>query len=91
LEIALLVALAGVGLAVTIYAQHRVPYHTGSRTETVVARGVLIATGGGLGVVSAIAFAQAGVAQPLLVFLVSFGLVHAPAAAILWLKRKRGL
>ena len=53
-----------------------------------LARSVLIATGIGLGTVSA-AIVAAGTSRALLVFLIGFGAVHVPAALILLIKRAR--
>jgi hypothetical protein len=77
----LLVALAS-------YAQTQIPRFTEGRGHIMAARGVLIATGIGLGAVSA-AIVAADTPQALLVFLIGFGAVHIPAAFILLVKQAR--
>ena len=76
-------------LAAAGYAQYRIPFHTAGAARIALARGVLIAVGIAFGYVGASAAGAQG-ALALLLFLVGFGLVHAPAAIILYIKRARG-
>jgi hypothetical protein len=88
LSTASMVVLAALLLLAAVYAHLNIPRYT-ARTAA-VARGVLIAVGLGLGVVSAIIYAEAGGGFAFLAFLIGFGVVHVPAAVILFLKRARG-
>jgi len=81
-----LVAAAAL-LAVAFYAQHRIPFHTAGRSKTLLTRGVLASIGVALGALAA-NFAPERVSAALL-FVQGFGLVHVPAALILFLKRAR--
>jgi hypothetical protein len=81
--------LAALLLATAGYAQYRIPFHTAGATRSAVTRGVLLAIGIAFGYVSAVSSgAQGGLA--LIMFFIGFGLVHAPAAFILFIKRQRG-
>ncbi|HET9663343.1 MAG TPA: hypothetical protein VFP00_03880 [Burkholderiales bacterium] len=81
--------LAALLLTAAGYAQYRIPFHTAGATRIAVTRGMLLAAGIAFGYVNAaISGAQDGLA--LLMFLIGFGLVHAPAAIILFIKRHRG-
>ncbi|MGQ0749060.1 MAG: hypothetical protein ACT4PS_00850 [Betaproteobacteria bacterium] len=81
--------LAVLFLAAAGYAQYRIPFHTAGATRSAVTRGVLMAVGIAFGYVNAVSSgAQGGLA--LLMFFIGFGLVHAPAAVILFIKRHRG-
>ena len=70
------------------YAQLRIPRFTEGRGNVLFARGALIATGVGLGAVSA-AVTAADTSHALLVFLIGFGAVHISAAFILFIKQAR--
>lgn len=74
-------------LGVAFYAQHRIAYHTAGRSKIFVTRAVLAIVGILLGFVAAGFAADRSAA--LLLFAQGFGLVHAPAALILFLKRAR--
>jgi hypothetical protein len=73
--------------AVVFYVQKQIPLFTkGGRI--VIARTILLAVGAGFGLTVA---ASIGNFLPrLLAFLIGFGLVHVPAAIILFIKAKRG-
>jgi hypothetical protein len=75
-------------VAAAAYAQHRVRFHTAGRRRVLLARGVLAAVGVALGYVLA-SYAPDG-ALSIVAFVEGFGLVHFPAAVILFLKRARG-
>ena len=83
--------LLAVGLAgVAGYAQHRLPHHTASAAQAGLARGVLAACGIGLGWLGAAWQPGTGL-EDVRTFVTGFGLVHVPAAFILWSKRARGV
>lgn len=77
-------------LAAAAYAHYRLPYHTASAHHTLIARLFLIVVGIAFGVVMATTLTPPvqGWAS-VLPLLSGFGLVHVPAAAILFLKRQR--
>lgn len=84
-----LVVLAAVLLLAAIYAHLQIPRYTAGTAK--IARAVLIVVGLGLGVVSAVIYAEeGGRASALLAFVIGFGVVHVPTAIILLLKRARG-
>lgn len=84
-----LLVTALVMLALAVYAQGRIPYHTPSGTQTVLARLLLLLVALGFGWVMADVYATETGLQWWLIFLASFGLVHLPAAVILFLKGQR--
>ena len=71
------------------YAQYRIAAHTAGGKGVLVARSVLALIGMALGIVAAMDYPgdyrRAGLA-----FLIGFGMVHVPAAIILFFKRVRG-
>ncbi len=73
------------------YAHWRLPYHTASRGMAMFSRLLLLVVGFGVGW-SALVWARddPGWYQTV-AFLTGFGLVHVPAAFILWSKRLRGV
>ena len=73
-------------LALAAYAQFQIPRFTSGSGNTMLARGVLAVTGIGLGFVSAAAVYPADPSRALLTFLIGFGVVHFPAALILFIK-----
>ena len=79
---------ASVLLVVAAYAQLQIPRFTAGRANVTVSRAVLAATGVALGSVSA-ALVYPDAALALLVFLIGFGVVHFPAAVILFFKGAR--
>ena len=81
--------LAALLLALAAYAQLRIPDFTAGRGRSVAARAALAFTGLAFGYVATLRFGNADV-PPLVVFLAGFGLVHVPAAMILFIKRRRG-
>ena len=81
--------LAVVCLMAAGYAHYRLPLHTAGVARLSVTRGVLIVVGIVFGYVNATASgSQGGLA--LMMFLIGFGVVHVPAAVILFLKHQRG-
>lgn len=83
--------LALVTLAATAYAQYRIPALTTTITQAWITRVALILTGIAFGFVVATVYAGPGLRSPafVLVFVSAFGLVHVPAAAILFLKQRQ--
>ena len=70
------------------YVHHRLPRQIRGRANTLVTRGVLLLVGVGFGTYCT----RFALTRPdaILAFLNGMGLVHLPAAAILFLKRMRG-
>ncbi|MEX0959325.1 MAG: hypothetical protein WDZ63_08550 [Burkholderiales bacterium] len=77
-------------LAAAAYTHLRIPRHTKGTVNRAVLRGILIAVGIAFGYVTTTYYTPADGVRTLLAFLSAFGLVHVPAAAILFLKRQRG-
>lgn len=78
-------------LAIALYAQWRLPFHTATRSQALLARGLLILVGLGVGWVAVLEYGHGDWGLQLVAFLTGFGLVHLPAAFILWSKRLRGV
>lgn len=78
-------------LAVALYAHWRLPFHTATRNQALLARGLLILVGLGVGWVAVLEYGHGDWGLRLAAFLTGFGLVHLPAAFILWSKRLRGV
>jgi FtsH-binding integral membrane protein len=81
------IVLAAALLALAVYAQHRIAFHTAARRNIALTRIVLALVGFGAGWVAS-AYAPPG-APAMLAFAQAFGLVHVPAALILFFKRAR--
>lgn len=81
------ILLAAALLAVALYAQYRIPFHTVGKRKIVLTRTVVAVVGILLGIVAATFAPDRQTA--IVVFLQSFGVVHIPAAFILFLKRAR--
>lgn len=77
-------------LAAAIYAQYRLPFLTATRSQAWWARAILMVTGVTFGLVAVkqIGNAESSLMQ-LLIFLAAWGLVHIPAAIILFLKQQQ--
>lgn len=88
MEILLQSVLALLSFAAVIYAQMQIPAFTDSPGKVVAARGILVLVGIGFGWVGA--SYVAGEMPRIMVFLIGFGLVHLPAALILFMKGQRG-
>lgn len=78
-------------LAAAVYAQHRLPFHTATSRQALFSRGLLGIVGLGVGWVAAGAAAPGEPLERMIAFLTGFGLVHVPAAFILYSKRLRGV
>jgi hypothetical protein len=84
-----MIVSAAVVLAAAIYAQREIPRFTASPRAALLTRSGLILIGLVFGYVAADNFSAAD--EPgLLIFLIGFGAVHAPAALILLIKRAAG-
>jgi hypothetical protein len=88
MDAVLVAPFAVAALAAAGYAQYRVSFHTTSRGRALVLRLLLGGVGIAFGTVNAIAYGA--FLPPPLLFALSFGIVHVPAAIILELKRRRG-
>ena len=89
MELLVTTVLAALLMTGAGYAQYRIPFHTEGTTRIAITRGVLAVVGLAFGYVGATAAGvQGGLA--VLLFLIGFGLVHAPAAVILFIKRGAG-
>lgn len=85
----MLFALTVLTLAAAAHAQWRLPFHTPTAASRWSARLLLLATGLAFGFVMAQYYLAVEGLAWLLAFLSGFGLVHVPAAFILFLKRQR--
>jgi hypothetical protein len=88
MEMALQAILALLLVTAAGYVQRRIPVFTKGRGKTLMTRAILLLGGIGFGLTSA-AYVS-GYLPQLLAFLIGFGLVHMPAAVILFIKSKRG-
>lgn len=84
MTLAVHLVLAVALLAVAVYAQYRIAYHTAGRRKVLL---TLAVVGMLLGYVNA-SLAPDGIAT-MLAFIEGFGVVHLPAALILFFKRAR--
>lgn len=80
---------AVVTLALAVYAHYRIAYHTPTGTQAAMGRLLLVVIGLLFGWVMASVYTASSGLQWGLVFLASFGVVHIPAAVILFLKDQR--
>ena len=81
------IVLATVLCAVAIYAHYRIPFHTAGSRKIAATHAVLVIAGllaGGVGAMFALTREMAIIA-----FVQGFGVMHIPAAVILFLKRAR--
>lgn len=88
MESALLALLALPLMGVVIYVQRQIPRFTKPGMRVGLTRLLLALVGIGFGLIGA-AEMREGFPQ-LAAFLIGFGVVHIPAALILFIKRKRG-
>lgn len=84
----LMVLVAGLLVALALYAQMEIGRFTAGAIRAGVARTLLVVVGIGFGLVSAAS--ADGTPSKILVLLIGFGAVHVPTAAILFIKRQRG-
>ena len=85
-----LLLMAGVSVAAAIYTHYRLPFLTTTRTQANWARAILGLTGLAFGFVAVqqIGRNESGLMQAL-IFVAAWGLVHVPAAIILFLKQQQ--
>lgn len=88
MENTLLALAAALLVAAAIYAQRQIGNFTKGSSRIAATRLILGAVGIVFGLVSA--GKAEGALSETLVFIVGFGLVHVPAALILFIKRRRG-
>lgn len=84
----LLLLVAGLLLALALYAQIEIGHFTAGTLRAGVARTILVIVGIGFGLTAAASVE--GMPSKVLTLLIGFGAVHVPAAAILFIKRQRG-
>ena len=77
-------------LAAAIYTQYRLPFLTATRSQAWWARAILMITGVAFGLVAVkqISGVESSLMQ-LLIFVAAWGLVHVPAAIMLFLKQQQ--
>ncbi len=85
----LMVLLAGLLLGVAAYAQWQIPDFVLRESTSLALRLLLVGLGVAIGFTMVRTWTGGGVPQAA-VFFTGFGLVHVPAALILFLKRRRG-
>lgn len=90
IAVVIVALIAVAGTAAVAYAHTRLGYHSINRRQEWVTRVVLIVTGIAFGVTMAILYGFRFGIWPPLTFVAAFGLVHVPAAFILFIKRRRG-
>ena len=85
-----LLIMAGFSVAAAIYTHYRLPFLTTTRAQAGWARAILMLTGVAFGwvAVEQIGRHESGFMQ-LLIFVAAWGLVHVPAAIILFLKQQQ--
>jgi uncharacterized membrane protein YjdF len=88
MQIAALLLLTFITLAAAAYTHYRVPYHTRNARNRWFVHLLLIIVGIAFGWVNSQRYQVTGLWE-LLVFLSSFGVIHIPAAAILFIKRQQ--
>ena len=74
-------------LAAAVYAHYRLGRQVAAPGQRWLARLLLIAVGAGFGWAMSAVYLSPIAASPFLAFLAGFGIVHVPAAFILWLKK----
>ncbi len=82
----LLVIIMVISVAAAIYAHWRLPFHTPNARQLRTARIVLVSTGLAFGWVAARVYGMATDLNVVLVFIAAVGLIHIPAAGVLFLK-----
>lgn len=88
MEILGLATIALATLAAAAYAQYRLPFHTTTKAHLWFSRLLLLILGLLFGWVTSNRYPVEGFFRAL-VFLSAFGIVHVPAAFILFIKRQR--
>jgi hypothetical protein len=88
MQIAALFILTCATLAAAVYTHYRAPYHTRNNGTRWFVHLLLIIVGIGFGWVNSQPNQLSGLWE-LLIFLSSLGVIHVPAAAILFIKRQQ--
>lgn len=88
MHIIAMLLLTAVTLAAAAYTHHRIPYHTSTQKRRWISHSILIIVGVAFGWTNTQQYPVTGLLA-MLVFLGSFGVVHVPAAAILFIKRQQ--
>lgn len=83
------VVLTAAVLAAAAYAHVRLPFHSRDARQALIARLLLLGVGTAFGAVTASVYGDMQGWRWVAAFLSGFGVVHVPAAAILFLKRQR--
>jgi hypothetical protein len=78
-------------LALAAYAQYRTGFHTATPLQAAIARLTLVLVGIGFGWTTLLWAMQPAAWLNAVIFLTAFGLVHVPAAVVLYIKRQRGV
>lgn len=89
MEIVLAILLALAMLMAAGYVHKKIPQFTRGRARVMLVRALLIAVGAAFGAMAALQ-THSGLWQAI-AFATGFGLVHVPAAVILFVKSKRGV
>jgi hypothetical protein len=90
MDIVILAFMSGVLLTAAGYAHYRIPACTRDIGKRALLHIVLVIVGLGCGYVSAANIAPGGGPSAVFLLLIGFGLVHVPAAIILFIKQQRG-
>ncbi len=85
----LLPLLTAALIGAAVYAHLRLPFHTTGSRQLWIARAVLVLLGIGFGWAVTTTYVPVEGVQQVWAFLSSFGVVHVPAAFILFIKRQR--
>jgi tellurite resistance protein TehA-like permease len=88
MDLIVILPLCGVLIAAALYAHICIPRFTAGRRKATAAHAILVVVGIAAGAVGALIYR----AEPLLALLsmlIGFGMVHVPAAIILFLKQQR--
>lgn len=88
MQVFAMLLLTAVTLAAAAYTHRRIPYHTKTTRDRRFVHTLLIAVGIAFAWVTSQQYPVTGLLA-VLVFLCSFGVVHVPAAAILFIKRQQ--
>lgn len=88
MNIVLQTILALLMLTAAVYVHRQIPLFTKGRGKKLIAHALLIVVGIAFGLTRAID--AVGYLPQIMTFLVGFGLVHLPAAIILFIKSRRG-
>ncbi len=85
----ILILITLVGIAAAFYAHWRLPYQTPNPRQLRIGRIVLVSTGLAFGWISARVYGIATDLNVVIVFIAGFGLIHVPAAGVLFIKTFR--